>query len=151
MSQLARIRIAAAIAAAALPLSSAFAVDMNATATIDPACQMVSAAAMDFGTLDQIGAPNLTGVASSASYKCTAGVAPTLQVGTSTNGTTGYTGALSNGTDTIAYKVTWGATVAGTGFSAAVSVPLAGEMLGSAYQDKPAGTYTEAVAITVTP
>lgn len=153
MSHFSRIRIAAAIAAAAVPLSSALAVDMTATAEIVGACQMVAATAMDFGTLNQVTAADLTGIGSSASYKCTSGVTPTLTVGGATSGATGYSGLLTkvSSTETIAYKVTWGAVAAGTGFSAAVSVPLAGEMLGTAYKDQPAGTYTEAVAITVTP
>ncbi|HYD75652.1 spore coat protein U domain-containing protein [Ramlibacter sp.] len=150
MSQLARIRIAAAIAVAALPLSSAFALDMVATASITGACSLTSVAPMPFGSLDQItgGAVPKT---STAVYACTNGVTPTVSVGGATDGSTGFSGLLAKGTDTIAYTVKWTNPGAATGFSTPVNLTLNGEIPAGAYEDKPAGSYTQTVAVTIAP
>lgn len=148
MSKFAFARIAAAVAVFALPLSSALAMDMTATATITATCKMSSTNTLTFDTSDQVTAPALSPTVD-VSYKCTAGTTPSALT---LNGSgSPFTGSLKKGTDTIAYTVTWGALGQGTGFTTAVPVTLSAAMAGAAYQNAPAGTYTQTVAVEVTP
>lgn len=155
MSSFKLTRIAAVSAAAALLSASAFAADtqnMTVQATVTAACTLVSVPTLDFGTLNQATAPVVSPAAVNVTYHCTKGQTPIFTLGAGLSASP-FTGSLSNGTDTIAYTITWAAGAAGTGFgTAALSLPLTGSMAGGAnYQNVTAGTYTQTVAVNVTP
>jgi spore coat protein U-like protein len=152
-------RIAAVAAAAALSCSfaSADTLSMAVSANVVGTCKLVAVPALPFGTLDQVLAPNLDPAAVNVTYRCTKNTAPaTFTVGGSA--TTPFTGSLANTTtpgDTIAYTITWTAPVTGgsglgTGVTP-VNVPLSGHMLGANYQNVTAGSYSQSVAVVITP
>lgn len=157
MSQSKSLRIAAIAAAAALSCSFAFAGDtqnMTVQAQVVGTCKLVTVPTLDFGTLDQVTAPAVNPAAVNVTYRCTKNTAPaTFTVG---GGASPFTGSLGNGTDTIAYTITWTApTTGGSGLGTGitpVNVALTGSMAGGAnYQNVSAGTYTQTVAIAITP
>lgn len=147
----------ATVASLALGLYPAFADtgSMTAKAKIDGVCKLAAVPTLDFGTLDQVTAAAVNPAAVNASYRCTSGTAPTsFKVGGATSSP--FNGSLSNGTDSIAYTVSWTApTTAGTGLSTGktpVTVALTGSLPGgSNYQDVSAGNYTQAVSIDIAP
>src|SRR5690349_572044 len=105
MSNVKFFRLAAVCAATALSCNLAFAVDMTVTAAVVGTCRVITGPTLDFGTLNQVTALDLTPTAVNATYRCTKNTAPaTFTVGASASP---YTGSLSNGTDTIAYTVSW--------------------------------------------
>jgi hypothetical protein len=150
-----KVRIAL-VAAAALSCSAAFAdtMDMTVRATVTGACRMVAAPLVNFGTLNQVTAPDLTLPSVNVQYRCTTGVKPgTFTIGGSNSGS--YTGGVTNGTDTIPYALAWNTAdvVAGSGMAVGqeVNVGVVGTMTGTDYQNVTAGTYTQAVTIEVLP
>ena len=159
MTRLKFARIAAVAAAAALTCSfaSADTVSMAVSANVVGTCKLVSVPPLPFGTLDQVIAPAVDPTAVNVTYRCTKSTAPSLfTVGASNTGT--FIGVLANTTtpgDTIAYTVTWTApTTGGSGLGTAVTpvnVPLSGHMLGASYQNVTAGSYSQAVAVIITP
>lgn len=150
------VRLACFVAAAALTSSLALAdtANMAVSATVVGTCKLVTVPALSFGTLDQVAAPAVTPAAVNVTYRCTKNTAPTaFTVGGSGGGS--FTGSLSNGTDTIAYGITWttpttGGSGLGTGITP-VDVALSGTIAASVYQNVSAGSYTESVAIAITP
>lgn len=151
-------RIAAVVLAAAAS-SAAFAADsqnLAVSATVAGTCKLTAVPAMGFTLDPSVGG---TGTASSAvQYKCTKGLsAGAFTVGAVSNGTTGYSGTLTNaGTDTIAYSINWTnpSAFTGTGFgsgSTANTVTLNGTIAAAAYQNVAAGTYNGTVAVTIAP
>lgn len=159
MSSFKFVRLAAVTAAAAMSCSFAAAdtLSMAVSATVVGTCKLVSVPALPFGTLDQVAAPDLDPAAVNVTYRCTKNTAPaTFTVGASNTGS--FTGSLSNTTtpgDTIAYTITWTApTTGGTGLGTGitpVNVPLSGHMLGASYQNVTAGSYSQSVAVVITP
>jgi spore coat protein U-like protein len=155
------IRCAALLAAIALPTGAAWAdsVNMTVSATVAAGCKMTSVPAMAFGTLDQILAPNVT-VPVTVSYKCTVGTTPTaFTVGGATAAPAAagtFNGTMASGANNMNYTIGWtGPTLsAGTGVGSAgtaTSVTLTGSLLGATYANSPVGSYTQSVAIAVTP
>lgn len=148
-------RISAVAAAAVLSCSfaSADTLNMAVSAQVVGTCKLVSVPAMDFGTLNQVTAP-VVPAAANVTYRCTKNTAPaTFTVG---GGGSPYTGSLGNGTDNIAYTVSWTApTTGGDGLGTTitpVTVALTGSMAGGTnYQNASAGTYTQSVAVVITP
>lgn len=147
-----------AAAAAALSCSLGWASDtatMTVTATVVGVCKLVSVPTLDFGTLNQATAAAVNPPAVNVTYRCTKGTPPgSFKVGTLTSGP--FNGSLSNGTDSITYTINWAApTTAGSGLGTGVTpvnVPLTGSMPGGAnYQNVSAGTYTQSVAIEISP
>lgn len=150
-------RLAVATAAAALSCSAAFAADtqnMTVQANVVGTCKLVTVPLLDFGTLNQVTAPAVNPAAVNVTYRCTKNTAPTsFTVG---GGASPFTGSLGNGTDTIAYTVTWtNPTTQGSGLGTGITpvdVALTGSMAGGAnYQNVSAGTYTQSVAIVINP
>ena len=150
-------RLAVATAAATLLGSAAFAGDtqnMTVQANVIGTCKLVTVPLLDFGTLNQVTAPAVNPAAVNVTYRCTKNTAPTsFTVGASNTGA--FTGSLSNGTDTIAYGITWTAPVTGgsglgTGVTP-VNVALTGSIAATVYQNVSAGTYTQSVAIVIAP
>jgi hypothetical protein len=143
-------------AAAALSCSAVLAdtMDMTVNAKVNGTCRMVTAPTVDFGTLNQVTAADITLGAVQVQYKCTKGLSPTaFTIGGAA--APSYSGTVSNGTDTIPYTLTWSAAqvTAGLGMATGkeISVDVVGKMTGTDYQDAPAGTYTAAVTIEITP
>ena len=150
--KLAALGAAALLSAAAVQASDS--ANMTVQATVVGTCKLVTVPTLDFGTLNQVTAPNLTPAAVNVTYRCTKGSAPTsFKVGGTA--TSPFAGSLSNGTDTIAYSISWTApTTAGSGLGSSVTpvnVGLSGSMNGSAYQNVSAGSYTQSVAIDIAP
>lgn len=155
MSTLKISRAAAIAAAAALSCSFASAADtlpMTVSASVVATCKLVTVPLLDFGTLNQVTAPAVNPAAVNVTYRCTKGTTPAITLGAALSASP-FTGSLSNGTDTIAYAITWtnpGATLTGFGGSA-LSVGLTGAIAASIYQNVTAGTYTQTVAVNITP
>ena len=139
------------------PAAAVFAADsqnLTAQATVNGTCKLATVPTLDFGTLDQVNAPAVNPTAVNVTYRCTKNTAPSsFKVGGTA--TSPFTGSLSNGTDTIAYTITWTApTTQGSGLGTSVTpvnVGLAGSMAGTAYQNVSAGSYTQSVAIDIAP
>jgi len=153
--KIARIAAVALVAAAS---SAAFADSqtMQVTASVNGACKLSLSGPMAFGALDPSNAVDVT-TSVTATYRCTKGqTGGSFSVGTLTDGTAGYSNTIGNGTDTIAYSVTWAAPGAftGAGFgsgTASQSVTLNGKILGTAYPNASVGSYTGSVAVAITP
>jgi spore coat protein U-like protein len=156
MNHLHVLRRAAAAGALLLAASGAFAdsVNMTVSASVPAGCRMTSVPAMSFGTLDLVTAADVS-VPVTVSFKCTVGTTATsFSVGGST--TSPFAGSLSSGGDSISYSIGWTAPtfVAGTGVGSggtATNVVLTGTMLGTAYANKPVGSYSQTVAIAINP
>ena len=150
------VRLAAVSAAALLSASFASADTGNlaVTANVIGTCKLVAVPPLDFGTLNQVTAPVVTPAAVNVTYRCTKNTAPaTFTVG---GVVSPFTGSLGNGTDNIAYTVSWTAPVTGgSGLGSGVTpvtVALTGSMAGGAnYQNASAGSYTQSVAVVITP
>lgn len=158
MSSIKSLRLAVVAAAAVLSCSLAMAADsqnITVSATVSGNCKLTSFPNMSFGALDPSSAANGSGSAT-ISYKCTKGTSPaTFTVGGSASPYSGtLTGALAS-PDTIAYSITWTApTTAGTGFGAgstATDVVLTGSILNADYVNVKADTYSQTVAVAITP
>lgn len=158
MNRFSAVRLAAVAAFVAASSSPALAADtqnMTVQATVVGTCKLGTMPLLDFGTLDQVAAPAVNPAAVNVQYRCTKNTAPTtFSVGGSTSGT--FNGSLGNGTDTIAYTITWtNPTTKGSGLGTGVTpvdVALTGSMTGGAnYQNVSAGTYTQSVAIVINP
>lgn len=153
-SQPIRIAIAAVLATAS-GLAAADTLNMTVQASVVGTCKLVTVPTLDFGTLDQVNAPAVNPAAVNVQYRCTKNTAPAgFTVGGSATGS--YAGSLSNGTDNIAYSITWAAPATqGSGLGTTVTpvdVPLTGSMPGGAnYQNVSAGAYTQSVAVVITP
>lgn len=153
--KLARIAAAALIAAAS---SAAFAAPgdtqpLVVTANVTGVCRLTSVPAMNF-TLDPSVGTNQTAT-SNVQYKCTKNTAPvTFTVGGAA-AAAGYTGVLTGTGGTIGYSIGWTApTTAGSGLGAAitpVTVALTGSILGTAYVNAAAGSYTETIDVVIAP
>lgn len=143
---------------AALGCSAAFADSMNMTvqATVVGTCRMVSTPTIDFGTLNQVTAPAVNPAGPFAiTYRCTKNTSSTtITLGGSASP---FTGSLGNGTDNIAYSISWsnptGAAALGAGLGSTItpiSVGLTASMTGGTnYQNVSAGNYTQTVSVTV--
>lgn len=142
---------AAVAALAALAFSpAAFAQSMAVSATVTGTCQLGTVNAMDFGTLDAVAAPAVTGITTTITYRCTKGRSPTaLTIG---GGGSPYAGSMSGPlSSTIPFSLTWGTPPAGTGMSAAVALTVTGAIAAGAYSDAAAGAYAATVPVVFTP
>jgi spore coat protein U-like protein len=131
-------------------------------AVINSACN-VSAATLNFGTYSPTAGSALTGT-SVVSVYCTSGTPYTTSLNVGTGGGAFTTRTLANGGNTLnynlyrdaAYSQVWGDgsgatfTVAGTGSGllTANTVTVYGQI--PVAQDKPVGTYTSTITVTVT-
>lgn len=148
----------AAVALVAMASSAVFAdsQNMSVTANVNGACKLTSVGTMAFGTLDPSNAIDVTTTAD-VTYRCTKGqAAGNFAVNSITNGVTGTGGTIGNGTDTIAYTVNWTAPGAftGAGFGSAAAsntVTLNGKILGTAYPNVSAGSYTGTIPVSILP
>jgi spore coat protein U-like protein len=155
MTRLSRIAAAALIAVAS---SAALADSQNmpVTANVNGACKLTSVGTMAFGTLDPAAAADVT-TSADVSYRCTKGqAAGNFAVNSVTDGVAGTGGSIGNGTDTIAYTVNWTAPTAftGAGFgstAASKTVTLNGKILGTAYPNVSAGSYTGTIPVSILP
>lgn len=129
-----------------LVTSSAMAATANlqVTALVQSACQ-ITAGTLDFGTLDPLNAVDVSVTnGTAATVTCNTNEAYTI---TDDGGLHG--GNLSDGTNQIAYTLTYTGT--GTGNGSAQDVSITGDIVAGAYANKPSGTYTDTVQLTVTP
>lgn len=158
---------AAAVAAVVLLGAGGIARATTATGTftvqavINAACN-VSATTLNFGAYNPASATALTG-SSTISVYCTGGSPYTASLNVGSGGGTFATRTLLSGSDTLnfnlyrdaAYSQVWGDgsgstyTVTGTGVGllTANSIPVYGQIPVS--QDKPVGTYTSTITVTV--
>jgi hypothetical protein len=163
MSTRKRALAGAAAAAAVLCSLPALAADngnVTVTATVQGICKLTATPAMSWGSpgIDPTG--NTDAIATSTvKYRCTKGTsAGTFSVGTSTTGT--YNGTLTGALpspDTMAYQITWSTNYSGfsgAGFAPAAaegSVVLTGTITSAAYSVVKADTYSQTVAVSITP
>lgn len=143
-----------AIAAAALLCAAGFAqaagsADINVSATVQGICKFQAASAdLAFGSLDPSGGVDAT-ASGSIDYKCTNGTAaPTVSFNSGTGSRT-----MSGGGNTLAYTITLGSTVAGTGFGSGQekTLTLGGTISAANLENAKAGLYTETVQININP
>jgi spore coat protein U-like protein len=145
----------------AATLSSSFTV----TATVQKTCAISSSSNMTFPTYTPAGGPQV--VTGGVSVKCTNGTPFTVALSAgSTTGSTVAQRLLANGTNTLQYNLfvdtAWTKTFGdgttgtlgagtGTGVANAVTVPVYGQILDSAFNQAAApGTYTDTINVTVT-
>lgn len=119
--------------------------DLTVTAEVDATCT-ITAGTLDFGVLDPTSGDAATVTNNSAAtVTCTSGQDYTLSDDDGVRGDH----TLSDGTNTIAYTLAY--TTSGTGDGTAENISIQGDIAFSAYQTKPAGTYTDTVVLTVSP
>ena len=152
---------AVAIVASAVGLAGTATNTFTVQAVINSACN-VSATTLNFGAYNPAGASALTGT-STVSVYCTNGSPYTTALNVGTGGGTFAARTLQSGSDTLnfnlyrdtAYTQIWGDgsastyTVAGTGSGllTANTITVYGQIPIS--QDKPVGTYTSTITVTV--
>jgi len=165
-----RVGLCRYVAAVAVLLAAGAVADASSTATtsftvqavINAACN-VSATTLNFGTYNPASGAALGGTSTISVY-CTGGSPYTTALNVGSGGGTFATRTLLSGSDTLnfnlyrdaAYSQVWGDgtastyTVAGTGSGllAANSLTVYGQIPIS--QDKPVGTYTSTITVTVT-
>ena len=124
------------------------------TATVSGTCKFTTGTFnMNFGTLDPAAAANQTQT-TALTYKCTKGQAATSF---SFDGTaiSPVSVNITNGTDNIPVSLSWTLPATqGSGFGAgstAISMNVAGDILGTAYANVSAGVYTKNVNVIVAP
>jgi spore coat protein U-like protein len=131
-------------------------------AVINAACS-VSATALNFGTYDPTAATALTG-ASTVNVFCTSGTPYTATLDVGSGGGSFAARTILNGTNTLSYNLyrdaahsqVWGDgsgstfTVTGTGSGILTANPVTVYGQLPAGQDKPVGTYTSTITVTVT-
>ena len=124
------------------------------TATVSGTCKFTTGTFnMDFGTLDPSAAANQSQT-TALTYKCTKGQAATSMSfdGAAVSPTSVN---ITNGTDNIPVSLSWTLpATSGSGFGAgstAISMNVAGAILGSAYANVSAGVYTKNVNVVVAP
>lgn len=142
-----------AIAAAALLCAAGFAqaagsANINVSATVQSICKFQAASTnLAFGNLDPSAGAATT--STSIDYKCTNGsVAPTVSFNSGTGSRT-----MTSGANNLAYTITLGSTVAGTGFGSGQekSLTIDGSIAAADIENAQAGAYTETVQINITP
>jgi spore coat protein U-like protein len=153
-----KVRIALVAAAAALTCSAGFAQSMNmeVKASVTGTCKMVAANALDFGTLDPVLAPAVTGKTTTIQYLCTKGKAPTsITIDGDNDGA--YTGAMTHATlaaETIAFSLAWNSTLqagAGMGAGKEISMTVTGAIGSGVYSNNAAGNYSVMLPVVLTP
>ncbi len=164
MSTLERALAGAAAAAAVLCSLPALAADngnVTVSATVQGICKLTLTPGMTFAAatgIDPTGTADATAT-STVKYRCTKGTsAGSFSVGGSTTGT--YNGLLTGASlspDTMAYQITWSTNYSGfsgAGFAPAAaegSVLLTGTITAAAYSVVKADTYSQTVAVSITP
>lgn len=140
--------------AAVSPAALADSMNMTVQANVVGTCRMVSTPTIDFGALNQVTAADLTAPGSPAiTYRCTKNTAASsITLGGSASP---FAGSMGNGTDFIAYQITWATPATqgsglGTGVTP-ISVALTATMPGANYQNVSAGSYSQTVAVAVNP
>lgn len=153
---------AAAVAAVfcSLPAHAADNGNVTVSATVQSICKLTATPAMSWGSpgIDPTGTADTTAT-STVKYRCTRGTAAgSFSVGGSTTGT--YNGTLTGALpspDTMAYRITWSTDYSGfsgVGFAptaAEGSVLLTGTITAAAYSVVKADTYSQTVAVSITP
>lgn len=153
--------IAALFASAGAGATTTVTGTFTVQATISAAC-LVSATTLNFGTYNPASVTALTGT-STVSVNCTSGTPYTTALNVGSGGGTFATRTLLSGSDTLnfnlyrdsAYSQIWGDgststyTVAGTGSGllTANTITVYGQIPIS--QDKPVGSYTSLITVTV--
>ncbi len=117
---------------------------LNTTATVTAACKFTSGTAitLPFGNVDPSAAGPLTATAN-VPFSCTKGTADAAVTYTGGTTLTGPAGA------TMAYTLSTITLPAATGFSAAQTFPVQGNLLAASYQNAVAGAYTDTVVLTI--
>jgi len=152
-----RMLISAVVTAAFLMISAgAIAADTNTltvTASVTGTCKFVTGTStLDFGALDPSLGTNVNG-SGSTTFWCTKGTVEAIAAGNGSN----WDGSKRNmrdpvSTDLIPYTLTLtpdGGTNQGPGSPRTLTI--AGQVLGTDYTTKSAGSYTDTVTLTITP
>lgn len=141
MKKLLSISAAVAIVAMAGTALAAGSASLTVQANIVAACSVSAPTALNFGALDA-SAPGATATGNTTiDVNCTKGTTPTL--------TASATPTLSNGTDNIAYTLTFGAVAPSTGVTQNVAVT--GDIAAGDFFLKSPGAYAATATIDVTP
>jgi spore coat protein U-like protein len=140
MKKLLTITAAAAVMAMAGNAMALGTANLTVQASIVAACSVDAPTALDFGVLDATIAGASKSTTTPVNVHCTKGTAPVL---TATNP------AMGNGTDTIAYTLTFPAVAASTGVTQVVTVT--GDIAAGGFFMKSSGSYTNTAVITVNP
>ena len=143
--------LAASFAAPAIAGDTA---TLAVTATVSGTCKFTTGTFnMNFGALDPAAAANQSQT-TALTYKCTKGQAAT-SFSFDADATSPASINITNGTDNIPVALSWTVPVTlGSGFgvgSTAISMNVAGDILGTNYANVSAGVYTKNVAVVVAP
>jgi spore coat protein U-like protein len=147
--------IAALLAASfAAPAFAGDTATLAVTASVSGTCKFTTGTFnMNFGALDPASVSNQT-QNTAVTYKCTKDTAPTSF---SFDGATASPTSvnITNGTDNIPVSLSWTVPATlGSGFGAgstAISMNVAGDILGTSYANVSAGAYSKNVAVIVAP
>jgi spore coat protein U-like protein len=150
MKKILAVSAAAAILALAGTAMAATNATLAVTASVTNACSVIGGT-LNFGSLDTLGAPQVTGTSAAVTVTCTkSDLLYTLAVDKGVN----FVGSQANlknttGTDKIPYSLSVPAVPAATG--AAQTISISGTIPAASYNLVSAGTYNDTVTITVTP
>lgn len=117
------------------------------SATVLGSCT-ISGGTAAFGNLDPAGAGPVSAAISQPQVNCTNGAPYTITDDKGMNGG-GTAYKMANGTDLITYALSY--TTAGLGTGAGVNIGLAASVAALDYQNKPAGSYTDTITLSVLP
>jgi spore coat protein U-like protein len=153
-----KVRIALVAAAAALTCSAGLSqtLPMEVKASVTGTCKMVAVNALDFGALDPIAAPAVTGKTTTIQYLCTKGKAPT-SIKIDNDGDGGYTGAMVHASDTsetIAFSLAWDPALAvGAGMATGkeITLTVTGAIAAGIYSNNLFGNYSVSLPVVLTP
>ena len=146
-----RIAVLVMVAAMALVMGTAGGALALGTATVDvsatvvPFCTFNTNGALAFGFLDPSAPADVNGVATQPTFVCSPGTGFTIVDDGGLTGT--YT--MTSGPNNIPYSFTY--TNAGVGNGLAMSMDIAGTVLGADYATALPGIYTDVVTLTITP
>ncbi len=123
-------------------------VTVNATATVTAACQFGGSPAINFGSFDAT-AGAVPGVPTQPTLWCTQGYTASVVDNGGENGVAGTSWNLHNGTNLIAYTLTYTKSPVGAGKGTTNLMTIGGSIAAGAADAVPAGTYTDAVILTI--
>ncbi|HEX7888039.1 MAG TPA: spore coat protein U domain-containing protein [Ramlibacter sp.] len=155
MSKIFRMTAIAAFAALAASASMAETMNMDVKASVTGTCKLAAANALDFGALDPVAAPAVTGKTTTITYLCTKGKTPAALTINGGSGST--TSSMVHATvvaDLIPFSLTWSTTLPaglGMGTGKEVTVTVSGDIAAGVYSNLTAGNYSKTLTVDFTP
>jgi spore coat protein U-like protein len=121
------------------------------SATVVGTCQFNNAGTIAFGTLNQVGAPLVTGTVTQPAFWCTNNAGWTMTDDSGVNKLVLGVPRMTNGTDFIPYTFTYTASGSGAGKTTPTTMNIAATIPAGSYSDVSAGSYADTVTLTIIP